>query len=55
MKLIYEVTLRDDKVTEHECVDFASFGTDFIVLFKENFCRDMIRTETVKGVKQYFK
>lgn len=55
MKLILEVTLKDDKTTKHECVDFPSYGGDFITLYKKNFVREQIRTETVAGIKQYFK
>lgn len=55
MKLILEVTLKDDKTTKHECVDLPSYGGDFITLYKKDFMREMIRTETVAGIKQYFK
>ena len=55
MKLIYEITTQDDKVTKHECVDFAGWGSDFIILYKENFVREHVRTATVLHVRQYFK
>ena len=54
-KLIVEITTRDDKTTRHECVDFPSFGGDFITLYKPDFIRESVRTETVLGVRQYFK
>ena len=55
MKLIYEIETRDNQRTRHECNDFASFSGDFITLFKKDFVREHIRTETVLHVKQYFK
>lgn len=55
MKLIYEITDKADKVTRHECEDFASFGGDFITLFKKGFVREHIRTETVLHVRSYIK
>lgn len=55
MKLIYEIETRDNKKSSHECNDFASFGSDFITLFKKDFVREHIRTETVLNVRQYFK
>lgn len=55
MKLIYEITTRDDKTKKYECVDFAGWGSDFITLYKKDFVREHLRTETVLHVKQYFK
>lgn len=55
MKLIVEVTLKDDKTTKHECNDFPMFGGDFVTLYKNNFVRELVRTETIAGIKQYFK
>lgn len=54
-KLIIEITTRDDKTQRYECVDFPSYGSDFITLYKENFICEQIRTEAVLGIKQYFK
>jgi hypothetical protein len=54
-KLILEITTRDDKTHLHECVDFPSYASDFITLYKKNFVREAIRTETVLNIKQYFK
>ena len=54
-KLIYEITTKDDKISKHECIDFASWASDFITLYKKDFVRESIRTETVQHVKQYFK
>ena len=55
MKLIYEITTKDDKTRKHECIDFASVGSDFITLYKLNFVREMLCTETVQSIKYYFK
>jgi hypothetical protein len=55
MKLIYEITTRDDKTEKHECVDFAERSSDFLTLYKPNFLREMIRLETILRVKYYFK
>ncbi len=55
MKLIVEVTTRDDKTTKHVCVDFPAWASDFVTLYKEDFKRDSIKTETIQGVKQYFE
>ena len=55
MRLFYNVTTKDGNTQSHECIDFASFGSDFITFYKKDFVRDMIRTESVMEVKQYFK
>jgi hypothetical protein len=54
-KLIIEITTRDDKTLRYECVDFPTYGNDFITLYKKDFVREQIRTESVLGVKQFFK
>lgn len=54
-KLIIEITTRDEKTQRHECVDFPYYASDFITLYKKDFKRELIRTETVLGVRQYFK
>lgn len=55
MKLIVEIETKDDKTQKHTCNDFPSFGGDFITLFKDNFVREYVRTETVQAVKTYFR
>lgn len=55
MKLIVEITTRDDKTHSHECIDFPSYQNDFITLYKRDFITERIRTETVVGTKQYFR
>jgi len=55
MKLIYEITLRDDKTYKYECADFAAFNGDFITLFKKNLEREHIRTDMVINVRSYIK
>lgn len=55
MKLIVEIETRDDKTTKHECVDFPSYASDFITLYKPNFRQEKIRVETVAKINQYFK
>lgn len=55
MKLILEITTKDDKTSKHVCNDMPYFGGEFITLYKEGFVRELIRTETVSNIKQYFK
>ena len=55
MKLIYEITTRDDKKKKYECTDFANWSSDFVTLYEKDFIRENIRTETILHVKQYFK
>lgn len=55
MKLIVEVTTRDERIHSHECVDFPHITSQFITLYKEGFVREVVATETIAGIKQYFK
>lgn len=54
MKLIVEITTRDDKTRRHECVDFPQYSGDFITLYKKGFVHERIRTETVLHSKHFF-
>ena len=53
-KLIVEITTRDDKTKRYNCVDFPVYDPSFITLFRPNFVRQRIRTETILKVKEYF-
>ena len=55
MRLIVEITTKDDKTKKYECVDFPYMGSDFITLYLPNFTRSIIKTEAVAEVKQYFQ
>lgn len=55
MKLIIEITTRDDKTIVHECSDFPYIGSDFVTLYKKGFVKQSIRTETIKEIKQFFQ
>lgn len=54
MKLIIEITTKDEVINKYECVDFPSYGNEFITLYLPNFVRSMIRLETISYIKQYF-
>jgi hypothetical protein len=53
MKLMVEVTTKDDKVTTYECVDFPSFSPEFVTLYEDNFVRQFIKMEGIAGIKQW--
>ena len=55
MKLVIEIKTLDGTTQKHECVDFPSFGGDFITLYKKDFVRENIRTASVDKLTQYFK
>ena len=55
MKLIVEITTKDDKVQTHECVDFRYCDGPFFLLHKADFVRERVPTETITRVRQYFK
>lgn len=55
MKLIVELKRGDDKWEKHVCNDFPTIGSDYITLFKENFKRETIKSQSVIEIKQYFK
>lgn len=55
MKLIYEITTLDDKTKVYKCIDFASWGSDFVTFYMKNFIRENIKTSTILRSKQYFK
>lgn len=54
-QLVVEITTRDEKTVKHTCNDYPTISGEFITLYKENFTRELVRTETVEKVKYYFK
>jgi hypothetical protein len=54
-KLIVEITTRDDKTQRHECIDFPFHGDRFITLYKPNFVREAVLTESVLRIRQFFE
>lgn len=54
MKLELKIKTLDGNTERHICVDFPSFGSDFITLYKDNFVRENIRTSTVETLTQRF-
>lgn len=55
MKLIVEITYRDDKKRTFECVDFPSTLGSFICLYLDGFGREYVSEGTIDRIKTYFK
>lgn len=53
MIIVVDIKRLDEKWEKHECVDFPSFGTDFVTLFKDKGRREMIRTVSVIECNYY--
>lgn len=55
MRMIVEVTRRDDKTTVYECIDAPYWFPPFVTLYLPDFERLTLHTDQIKDLRQRYE